>query len=169
MPVFLRSFVFLLLTLSGFLTLAQGRLSPEATVFGIADQVEVSVSYSKPSVRGRKIWGNLVPFDKIWRAGANEATVIEFTDDVLINGKKLPLGRYAFFVIPKKDGSWIAVFNSDWDQWGAFKYDSNNDVLRVTGQSMEIPFTETLRFDVKNDELSLSWENKRFYLSVARD
>ena len=169
MKQFIGVIILLIAIFQGNALTAQGeRLSPEATIFGIADQVEVSVSYSKPSVKGRVIWGDLVPYETVWRAGANEATVIEFSDDVEILGQKLPQGRYAFFVIPKKDGSWTAIFNSDWDQWGAYKHEPKKDVLRVTNKPETASFNETLQFSIDADTIVLHWEKLKFKLPIKR-
>jgi len=95
------------------------RPSPNATLTQTVGVTDIVIKYSRPGVKGRQIWGGLVPYDAIWRTGANEATTINFSDDVLINGQKLPKGTYAFFTIPGKD-SWSLVFNSQAEQWGAF-------------------------------------------------
>ncbi len=107
------------------------------------------VRYSRPSVKGRKgdIWGDLVPYGKVWRAGANEATTIEFSSDVKINGKPLKQGKYAIFVIPQKKGDWTFIFNTAVDSWGKEAYDQKNDVLRVNATVEKSKFQETLAYD----------------------
>ncbi|WP_167856456.1 DUF2911 domain-containing protein [Hymenobacter metallicola] len=105
--------------------------SPAATATGKAGAATVTIKYSSPSVKGRSVYGGLVPYGKVWRAGANEATTVEFSKDVTVQGQKLPAGTYAFFVIPtEKD--WTVIFNKTAKQWGAFKYDEKQDALRVT-------------------------------------
>ncbi|RLD21689.1 MAG: hypothetical protein DRI69_03400, partial [Bacteroidetes bacterium] len=94
---------------------------------------KISIDYSSPAVKDRTVWGEVVPYDAIWRAGANKATTIEFTTDVSLEGKPLPAGKYAFFAIPKAgdDAKWTVVFNKVSDQWGAYQYDEAKDALRV--------------------------------------
>ena len=90
----------------------------------------MTISYSRPSVRGRAIWGELVPFDKPWRTGANAATTITFSDDVTVEGQKLAAGTYSIVTIPGKD-EWTVVFNTDTKLWFETEYDAAKDVLRV--------------------------------------
>jgi len=106
------------------------RLSPKAAVVQTVGFTDVRIDYSRPGVKGREIWGGLVPYGKVWRAGANEATTISFSTDVKINGKTLKAGKYGFFTIPTKD-KWTIIFNKIADQWGAFEYNEAEDVLRV--------------------------------------
>src|SRR5512146_2489926 len=96
------------------------RISPKASVSQTIGFTDVTISYSRPGVKARKIWGDLVPYDKVWRAGANEATKITFSTDVMVEGKKLSAGSYGFFVIPGKK-EWTLIFNKVADQWGAFE------------------------------------------------
>lgn len=106
------------------------RISPKATVKQTIGFTDVKIEYSRPGVKGRTIWGGLVPYDAVWRAGANEATKITFSADVKINGKKLKAGSYGFFTIPTKD-KWTIIFNKVADQWGAFEYNDVEDALRI--------------------------------------
>jgi hypothetical protein len=119
----------------------------------------VVINYSAPSVKGRTIWGDLVPYGKVWRTGANEATTFETSKDLMIQGQKLPAGKYALFTIPgEKEWTWI--FNSVWDQWGAYKYDEAKDVLRIkSAPQPSAVFNEKLRFDIAGEEVILFWEN----------
>lgn len=107
------------------------RVSPGAMVTQTIGVTDVSVSYHRPGVKGREIWGKLVPYDQVWRAGANEATTVTFSDDVSIGGKELKGGSYGFFVLPRQQGEWTVIFNALPKQWGAFSYDSTKDVLRI--------------------------------------
>lgn len=91
----------------------------------------IKVVYGQPYKRGRDIFGGLVEFNEIWRTGANEATELLTTNDILFAGKKLDAGIYALFTIPRKDEPWTIILNSKLGQWGAFRYDSEYDVLRV--------------------------------------
>jgi hypothetical protein len=128
----------------------------------------VSVDYSQPSVKGRTIGKDLEPMEgKVWRAGANEATVFEVDKDVTINGKSLPAGKYGLFTIWHGD-SWTIIFNKTWKQWGAFTYKAGDDVLRV-----DVPNTpasspsEKMTFQVGNDgKVTLAWGNVGFNFTV---
>lgn len=107
------------------------RPSPPAEVTKEVNGTTITVNYSKPSKRGRVIFGELEPYGKVWRTGANESSWIEFSGDVKVEGKKLAAGRYGLFTIPGKD-EWVIIFNSVSDKWGAFSYKEKDDVLRVT-------------------------------------
>ena len=115
---------------------------------------DITVTYSRPLVKGRVIWGDLVPYDKVWRTGANEATTIAFSDDVTVNGQKLAKGTYSLHTIPGKD-EWTIIFNSVADQWGSYSYDMAKDTLRVKAKVEKAPFTEWLTVEVP--ELSADW------------
>jgi hypothetical protein len=106
------------------------RISPKALVKQTVGFTDVTIEYSRPGVKGRTIWGGLVPYDVVWRAGANEATKITFETDVKINGRKLKAGSYSFFAIPEKN-NWTLIFNKVSDQWGAFEYNETEDALRI--------------------------------------
>ena len=125
------------------------RVSPGATVSQTIGVTDISVSYHRPGVKGREIWGKLVPYDQVWRAGANEATTLTFSDDVTIGGKELKAGSYGFFVLPRQQGEWTAIFNTQPKQWGAFTYDSTKDVLRiqVKPNSASVPQEEWLSYN----------------------
>ncbi|MBT8377774.1 MAG: DUF2911 domain-containing protein [Ignavibacteria bacterium] len=106
------------------------RISPKAVVEQTVGLTDITIEYSRPGVKGRTIWGGLVPYNVVWRAGANEATKFTFEKEVKINGKKLTSGSYSFFAIPTKN-SWIIIFNKVADQWGAFEYNDTEDALRI--------------------------------------
>ena len=112
------------------------RLSPKALVEQTIGFTEVTIDYSRPGVKGRKIWGGLVPYNVVWRAGANEATKITFSTDVKIDGKKLKAGSYGFFAIPGQK-TWILIFNKVANQWGAFEYNDVEDALRIEVTPMQ--------------------------------
>jgi len=144
------------------------RPSPPAEVTGVIDGATVTINYSSPSVKGRDIWGGLVTYNQVWRTGANEATVFETNKDLSINGQKLPAGKYGLFTIPGEK-VWTFIFNSVWDQWGAFKYDSGKDVLRVIAPSEHSPeFHERMLFEIKGHYIILSWEKLMVKLDVNR-
>src|SRR5689334_14752942 len=106
--------------------MAQGRLSmPESSQQAEVSQriglTDITVHYHSPLVKGRVIWGELVPFGEVWRAGANENTVITFSTEVTVEGKKLAAGSYGLHMIPNKD-SWTIIFSSDYNSWGSYFY-----------------------------------------------
>jgi hypothetical protein len=108
---------------------------------------DITITYSRPGVKGRQIWGGLVPYDKVWRTGANEATTISFSDDVTINGQALPKGTYSLHTIPGKD-QWTIIFNKVANQWGSFTYDQAQDAMRVTAKPHGDEMNEWLTFAI---------------------
>jgi hypothetical protein len=135
------------------------RPSPAMEAKGIIQGADVTIQYSAPSVKGRKIWGELVPFGKVWRTGANEATTFESNKDIVLHGQTLPAGKYALFTIPgEKEWTWI--FNAVWEQWGAYKYDESKDVLRIVSTSQASPvFHEQMNIMIDGNKVTLYWEN----------
>tara|TARA_R110000868_G_scaffold168314_1_gene402993 strand:- start:900 stop:1415 length:516 start_codon:yes stop_codon:yes gene_type:complete len=142
------------------------RPSPQVIVKGEIDGTNITIDYSSPEAKGRTIYGELVPYDKIWRAGANEATTISFDKDVKIAGKKLKAGKYAFFVIPKEEGQWEIIFNSEAEQWGAYKRKPELDVLKTTAATFEIEATERLTYSIKAGMIHLDWSTTRLSFAV---
>lgn len=127
---------------------SQERLSPPDTAVLKKDDWNIMISYSSPSVRGRKIWGDLVPYEKVWRTGANEATVFYSNKTLVIAGDTLPAGRYSLFSIPG-ESEWTLIFNNEWNQWGAYEYDEEKDALRVKTTPEKIDtINEALRFEL---------------------
>ena len=141
------------------------RPSPPAEVSGKIGDAMITVSYNSPAVKERKIWGDLVPYNKVWRTGANEATVFETSTDIMVNGSALPAGKYGLFTIPGEE-TWTVIFNSVPDQWGAYNYDTAKDVLRVTATPGESSFQERMRFVIEGNEVVLEWERLRLPLTV---
>jgi hypothetical protein len=115
--------------LTSFSALAQAPASPAGTASGAAGAAKINIEYHRPSVRGREVWGALVPNGQVWRFGANEATTIAFSAPVKVEGKDVPAGTYALFAIPGK-GKWTFILNKTAKQWGAFKYQQSEDLLR---------------------------------------
>jgi hypothetical protein len=139
------------------------RPSPKATVTQTVGLTDVTISYSRPGAKGRAIWGSLVPYNQVWRAGANEATIFTLSDDVLVEGKKLAKGSYSLHAIPTAD-TWTVIFNKVAEQWGSYSYKQEEDALRVTVKSRKGPFVERMRFSVEDMTDStatvvLAWEN----------
>jgi hypothetical protein len=158
----IKNLLFALLAVFAINGLAQDkskRPSPPAQVSATINNTTVTIDYSQPSLKGRYFGSNdFHPYGKLWRNGANEATWIQVSDEVTINGKTLPKGKYGFFVIPGKT-EWTLIFNSVWDQWGSYNYDQGKDVLRVTATSNNIDSTfEKYTIQLASDgEASLSW------------
>ncbi|MGB5928867.1 MAG: DUF2911 domain-containing protein, partial [Cyclobacteriaceae bacterium] len=97
------------------------------------------------------VWGELVPYNQIWRTGANEATTLEVKSDVMIQGQTLPAGRYALFTIPKENSDWIVIFNKADKQWGSFDYNQSDDAMRIMAKPADAEFNERLKFEVNTD------------------
>lgn len=141
------------------------RPSPNATVKQTVGLTDITVAYSSPAVRGRKIWGGVVPYDEVWRAGANECTKITFSTPATVGGKAVAAGTYALFLLPTKAG-WTFILNKDTSLWGSEGYKSTDDVLRVAATSSTVPARERLAYsflDFTNDggTLALEWDTVR--------
>jgi len=140
--------------------------SPAAVATGTINGATISINYSSPSVKGRVIWGQLVPFNKIWRAGANAATTIETDKDLTIEGSKLPAGKYSFFVIPSEKEC-VLIFNKVSKMSGTSNYDEKQDQLRVTvKQQLSDVNTESLVYVINKKGIVLSWEKWNIPFSV---
>ncbi|GGF07838.1 DUF2911 domain-containing protein [Hymenobacter cavernae] len=144
------------------------RPSPPAKATATVGGATVTIDYSRPSVKGRKIFGTLEPYGKVWRTGANEATTFEVSKDVKIEGQTLPAGKYGLFTIPGET-EWTIIFNKTADQWGAYKYDAAQDALRVkvkpkkTAQLTEV---FTINLD-KTGKVAMLWENTEVDFTVS--
>lgn len=163
-----KKLLLLFVALSTFaLGYAQGKpASPPAVATGKINGANITINYSSPSVKGRKIWGELVPYNKIWRAGANEATTIETDKDLTIEGAKLPAGKYSFFVIPNEKES-ILIFNKIAKQSGTHNYNEKDDQLRVTvKQKTAESNKESLVYTINKNSIVLSWEKWSIPFSV---
>lgn len=121
------------------------RLSPQASVSQNFGYAQATVSYSRPAVNERPVWGGVVPYGQVWRAGANEPTVVTFTRDVRINGSALAAGSYGLFVLPERQ-SWTFIFSRNTKGWGAYGYDSKDDALRVSVAPAKAPHQERMAF-----------------------
>ncbi len=164
--------IFSLLMLASFTSCAQKdkskRPSPPALVTQKVGETTVSIDYSQPSVKGRTIGKDLEPIPgQVWRTGANEATVFEVDKDVAVEGKALPKGKYALFTIQNGD-DWTIIFNKTWNQWGAFKYNQADDVLRVNvkGKKTEA-VAEKMTFTISQAGMvTLLWGNLQVDFAV---
>ncbi|REG91466.1 DUF2911 domain-containing protein [Algoriphagus antarcticus] len=126
------------------------------------------VQYGSPSVKGRELWGDLVPYNVVWRTGANEASYVDLAEDMSVEGKKLAAGKYSLFTIPKETGPWTVIFNSEWDlEHGHFQYDEKNDVLRVDVTPVwEETSQESLSMEVENPGIVIRWEKLKLPISI---
>jgi hypothetical protein len=143
------------------------RPSPPAKVTETTNSgTVITIDYSQPSVKGREIGKDIAPYGKVWRTGANEATVFEVSKDVKVEGKALPAGKYGLYTIPGKD-EWTLIFNKTWKQWGT-KYAEADDALRVNVKPGKAPaFTERMTFNVdKSGKVSLLWGNEKVDFTV---
>ena len=143
----------------------ENRVSPPATAANTISGNTVTINYGSPRVKGRVIWGDLVPYNEVWRTGANEATTVEFTKDVLLEGESLKKGTYGFFTIPNPD-EWTIIFNLDEKQWGAFKYDESQDELRVMVMPKKISPQERLVYKINKHGFSMDWDTVSIPVSV---
>lgn len=135
-----------------------GRASKNGLTEGKIGDAEVKITYGRPKVKGREIWGSLVPYGKVWRAGADEATTITFSKDVKVEGQAVPAGTYALFFIPEKD-EWTLVLNKVAKQWGAFRYAEGEDQLRVKVKpTASAAAVEELTYAIEGDQVILQWE-----------
>lgn len=142
------------------------KASPPATATGKVGGADITVNYSSPAVKGRQIWGDLVPYGKVWRAGANEATTVTFDEDVMVEGKALPAGTYSLYTIPGED-EWTVILNKTAKQWGT-QYDEKQDALRVTTKPRKAAtMNERLAYDVTDQGLVLRWENLEVPVNIT--
>lgn len=147
--------------------------SPAAKVEQRIGLTDVTMVYSRPSVKGRNIWGELEAYDVVWRAGANANTLITFSDDVKVDGKALKAGTYSFFIIPTK-GDWKVMFNTVIDGWGTGKYDATNDALTLTVKPTICLLKESLSYTFENlsknkGSLVFSWEKIALEMVIEVD
>jgi hypothetical protein len=129
----------------------------------LGEKAVARVIYSRPQKGGRELFGKLIPYGKVWRTGANEATEIKFYQDIELAGKKVAAGTYSLFTIPSEK-EWTIILNSDVDYWGAYSYKSENDVVRVTAPATELNTAVenfTIQFNKKGEkggEMKLAWD-----------
>jgi len=136
--------------------------SPHAAVSQVVGMTTLSVDYHRPGVNKRVIWGGLVPFDTVWRAGANENTLLESTSPFTVGGTTLPAGRYGVFMIPTRT-TWTIALSKQSNDWGAFSYDATEDIVRFAVTPRAAEFTERLQYNFDDPTnttaiLTMRWE-----------
>lgn len=167
-----------LLVLSASAASAQRQLttplaSPHARVVQAVGLTELAVDYHRPAVNGRAVWGELVPYGEVWRAGANENTVFTTSTDIQVEGAALPAGTYGLHMIPT-DRDWTVIFSTVSEAWGSYSYDPSEDALRVVVAPRDAPPQERLgyRFDAPDDDsalLVLHWAGREVPVRIGVD
>ncbi|SDD51153.1 Protein of unknown function [Algoriphagus faecimaris] len=148
--------------------------SPSAKISQKVGLTDVLVEYARPSTKGRKIFGELVPFGQVWRTGANAATTLEFSTEVMIEGNTIPAGKYALYSIPGKN-EWTIVLSKNTELWGSIGYNSNDDILRFQVEPKKLSrLYETFEISFNNmtdngADLSLKWENTRVDFRITTE
>ena len=143
------------------------RASKNGRTEGSIDGVDIIVTYGRPQVKGRVVWGGLVGYDGVWRSGANEATVIWFSRDVNVEGKKLAKGAYSLWTIPTK-GEWTVIFNTTTKVWGTgYSSAADNDALRVKVTPKLGEHIEEMEFIIAENRVVLRWEKLATGFTVA--
>ncbi|EMS32401.1 hypothetical protein C943_01128 [Mariniradius saccharolyticus AK6] len=147
---------------------AEQRPSPLRSLQGTIGAATVAIQYGAPSVKGRVIWGDLVPYNEVWRTGANEATYVDLSADVTVEGQPLKAGRYSLFTIPKSSGKWTVIFNSEWDlEHGHFQYKQENDVLRVESTPEWVNDSqEQLTIAIESPGIVVRWEKLKLPIAI---
>lgn len=152
------------ISVSGFAQINTPAASPSAIVSQGLGLTKITVDYSRPSVKGRKIFGDLVPFGKVWRTGANKITSIKFDDEVVVNGTSIKAGSYGLYSIPNAN-EWTIILNSDDKQWGSYGYDEKKDVYRFKVKPAKTKyFVEQMAIDIEGlnpttADIVIKWEN----------
>ena len=169
-PIFFLSILFV--TLSIHAQIQRPQLSPKAKLVQTVGLSEVTIDYARPSVRGRTIFGDLVPYNVLWRTGANRNTLITFSHDVVISGQLLSKDTYALYTTPKKD-AWMVYFYNKTDNWGTpAQWDEEQISLAVRAEVQDVSHTETFRISIENitldtADLQLTWEKTAIQLPIV--
>jgi len=174
---FLMGSIFLLFLFTLTLSAQQNLTLPDASQHSVLMQqvgmAEIKIDYHRPGVKGREVWGKLVPFDQVWRAGANENTTISFSKEVIIDGKKVPAGTYGMHMIPTAN-DWTIILSKDYRAWGSFFYKEENDLMRFKVKPQPSEFQEWLLYSF--DEVtansvtaSLNWEKLKVPFKIEID
>lgn len=148
--------------------------SPGATISQTVGLGKVTVEYSRPALKGRKMFGVQVPYGKVWRTGANKITNVILSDEMLVNGQKVAAGTYGLFTIPTAN-EWTIILSKDADMWGSYDYKEANDVVRFTVKAQKLAkaqeyFTiEFADFTASETNVAISWENAMVKFSIKND
>ena len=162
-----------IISISGFAQINTPAASPSAIVSQGLGLTKVTIDYSRPSVKGRKIFGDLVPFGKVWRTGANKITSIKFDDEVVVNGTPIKAGSYGLYSIPNAN-EWTIILNSDDKQWGSYGYDEKKDVYRFKVKPAKAKyFVEQMAIDIDGinpttADIVIKWENTEARFKVEQ-
>lgn len=153
--------------------LTSPQVSQKASVSQTIGLTDITINYHEPMVKGREIWGKLVPYNEVWRGGANENTTITFTDPVKVEGKDIPAGTYGLHFIPTEN-EWTVIFNKNYWSWGSFNYREEDDQLRVTVKPVSAEFQEWLSYTFDNPaensvEILLRWEKLKVPVHIELD
>jgi hypothetical protein len=149
------------------------RPSPPGTAEVTLKNKEITIDYSRPSLKGRKVGQELAPYGKVWRTGANEATALNTAIDLNIGGAKVPAGKYTLYTLPS-EGTWKLIINKQTGQWGT-QYDESQDLARVDMKKTALPQSVeqfTISFDKKDENtanLNLDWENTRVSVEIKAE
>jgi len=143
------------------------RASKNGKTEGTIDGVTVTLEFGRPNVKGRQIWGGLVPYGQVWRTGADEATTITFSADVMVEGEMLAAGTYALFTEPGED-EWTVIFNKTAKQWGSFRHDAGQDALRVSATPKAVEHVESMNFEIVDSWVVLRWEKLAVPFAVKK-
>lgn len=148
--------------------------SPKATLQQRIGLTDVTVEYSRPSAKGRKVFGDLVPYGEVWRTGANKATSISFKGNVVVNDQPLEAGVYSLFTVPHEGGTWEVILNKNTELWGAYDRKEEEDVMRFKVAAKECPTTETFTIDFANlgqdvADLVIRWEKQEASFRISAD
>jgi hypothetical protein len=164
------------LALFGLAAIAHADLDlPDVSQHAVVKQrvglTDIKITYHRPLVNGRKVWGGLVPLGEVWRAGANQNTTIEFSDNVSVEGQALPKGRYGLHMLPTAE-TWTIIFSKMADAWGSYTYKQEEDALRVTVKPRPVEMEEALEYefeDLKADStlVTMKWEKLAVPFKVA--
>jgi hypothetical protein len=171
MKIFIKAITLFFITLSVNAQIDLPRQSPSANISQTIGYTTITIDYCRPGIHERQIWGGLVPYNQVWRTGANEATTIQFTTDVTVEGNKVPAGRYSLFTIPSET-VWTIILNKTDKQWGAFNYKQDDDLLRFNVKPEKSSFTERLQFSFSNItdstvSIVLNWENLQISFNMG--
>ncbi|MBE0552026.1 MAG: DUF2911 domain-containing protein, partial [Ignavibacterium sp.] len=171
--MFSLMFLFFVISTTAQQNLTTPQASQKASILQRVGLTDVMVNYHRPAVNNRTVWGGIVPYDQVWRAGANENTTISFSTDVMVETKKVAAGTYGLHMIPTKN-TWTVIFSKDNAAWGSFFYNKKNDAVRFTVTPVANDFQEWLSYSfdelsAKSTTLTLKWEKLSIPIKIEVD